>query len=75
MAALAGLMIGSLWSLWPFKRLEYVAGEPVPMENVLPSTWSLEETITVGVGVVGAALVLGFWWYDQRSGRGESLPG
>ncbi len=68
-AALIGLMIGSLRKIWPWQGVvEYGVdghGQPVPLQlnNVLPEAWTSEVTLAVILALVGFALVfvIDFW--------------
>lgn len=63
MAALGGLMLGSLRKLWPWREVvewARVGGKRVPVEeaNRLPDTFSTEVFWVIGLAVAGAALVV-----------------
>jgi putative membrane protein len=73
MAFLVGLILGSLWSIWPFKERRWIP-EDVPREdaelldlaNRLPPEFGSNEIATVAAVAVGAAIVLGFLWWEKR---------
>jgi len=63
MAFLLGLVIGSLYAIWPFQRYAMVAGERIDLGQVFPTTFGANELLTlvaagIGVLVVGAFLVV-----------------
>lgn len=63
-AALIGLMAGSLRKIWPWKEtVETVtdnrgAVRPLIQENVLPASLSGEVLLTIGLGIAGCAIVI-----------------
>lgn len=69
MACLAGLMIGSLWGLWPFKDRTLVGDKLIDMAHVWPSAIDGTVVLTIATALVGAALVIGFHIYEQRKGK------
>lgn len=46
MSFLVGLVIGSLWMIWPFKRILVVNGEKIYLNNIIPSVLNINEIIT-----------------------------
>lgn len=58
MGFLLGLVIGSLWIIWPFKESVIVGTQRVYLYNTIPSQWGQNELITVGTIVVGIVLVV-----------------
>jgi putative membrane protein len=52
-----GLILGSLWGLWPFKRLARVADLPVVLGNRWPDG-SEETLLPLGVAALAVAIVL-----------------
>jgi putative membrane protein len=61
---LTGLMLGSLRKVWPWKKtLETLAGSrgsarSLTEVNVLPSHWSSEVTVALGLALLGFLVVL-----------------
>lgn len=77
MAFMLGLMAGSLWSLWPFKRTVQVGDEILYLANRLPPG-SLRETGGVLLAALaGAALVAVFLRLDPPSAMagGDAVAG
>ncbi len=72
MAFMTGLMVGSLYLLWPFKRVVQVGGESLYLGNVWRGTSGTEELIVLAAFAAGAALVLGFLLLSRRHAR---IPG
>ncbi len=64
MAAMIGLMCGSLWSLWPFKRYVIVGGDLVILGNRWPAQYT-EILIALAASVAAAALVYGVLWLER----------
>ena len=62
MAALTGLMIGSLRKIWPWKTIETVgtegAGSTTVLVNFFPQQFSTELAIALGLAVLGSLTVL-----------------
>jgi putative membrane protein len=77
MAALTGLMLGALRKVWPWKKtLEGMAtgdGSPfvVAHANALPSQWTMEVSIALGLAALGFLVVftLNLW---ARKNNGQS---
>ena len=74
---LAGMMLGSLRKIWPWKEtLSLVAnsqGEMVPLKqvNVLPAAWTLETTLALVLAMLGFAIVFVLTSLASRRGRRE----
>jgi len=74
MAAMVGLLLGSLRAIWPFK-----IGEPhIGVVNVLPTTAG-ELWLPALAFAVGLAIVLGFTWlgirHERRAAAADEVPG
>ena len=69
MAFLAGLMIGSLWNLWPFRRVETVGDKAFYLEPVWPTSFGANEAWVLGAFIAGTAIALGFYALDRRRAR------
>ena len=72
-AALIGMMIGSLRKIWPWKEVVLYGtdrhGEQVPIQlaNVLPDAWTSEVTYALLLAIVGFALVFAIdYWASRR---------
>lgn len=57
MSFMIGLMIGSLWGLWPFRRVEWVDGDLVIMDHLAPAGWG-PALLALACATSAAALVL-----------------
>ncbi len=64
MAAMIGLMCGSLWSLWPFKRYVIVGDELVILGNRAPEHF-VEILLAAMAFVAAVALVCGVLWLER----------
>lgn len=79
-AALVGLMFGSLRKIWPWKVTTATEVEPngavIPLMqvNVLPDGMSLEVGIVVALAIFGFVSVTGMEFLANRVGRRESTP-
>ena len=73
LAFLTGLIIGSLYAIWPFKHPEYaIPGDPstrVDMHNVLPPGFSSDAILTAVAVLGGAAIVAVFVWFEMRQNK------
>lgn len=56
---LIGLMVGSLYGLWPFREFAMVDGERIDTAHILPQL-DMNLLITVGVFLVGGGVILLF---------------
>lgn len=76
-AALIGLMIGSLRKIWPWKVTTQVEIEPdgsvIPLvqSNFLPDTLSPEVLMVIGLAVLGLVLVIGL---EALAARNQTQP-
>ena len=57
LGTLVGLVLGSLWIIWPFKHTTLVGEETVYLDNRLPSSLGLTEWTTIIAAIVGMAVV------------------
>jgi putative membrane protein len=69
LAFLVGLMVGSLWSIWPFKSFEIVGGQRIDLANRLPAGLGGNEALTLVATLVGAGLVIGFLMWEKTRGE------
>ena len=59
MGFLTGLVIGSLWAIWPFKELyTLTSGEVITLSNIIPETLGKNEILTIGTIVAGMVIVV-----------------
>ncbi len=71
MAFMIGLMAGSIYILWPFKKTVIVAGDTLYLGNQLPTTWSAAEWSALGAFVVGCALIGAFAFLPPHAAAGR----
>ena len=66
-AFLVGLMVGSLYSLWPFRETITVGGNPYDTAHLLPS---LDQSflVTGSVFLIGCAIILVFYRLEKETG-------
>jgi putative membrane protein len=69
MAYLLGLVIGSLWAIWPFKTFDMAGGKRVDMDNILPTSFGQNELLTFGSFVLGCTIVAVFVWIEAREAK------
>lgn len=60
MAFMTGLMVGSLYELWPFKRMAQVGGETLYLSSVWRGVSVQEELTALAAFTVGCVIVIGF---------------
>ena len=63
MSFLAGLVLGSLWMIWPFKISKTIGDKTIDLANALPASFAKNEAITLiailaGILIVGAMLAI-----------------
>ncbi len=66
MAFMIGLMVGSLYELWPFKKLVTVHGEQIFLGPQWPASFSQEVTSAIATFIMGAAIVCIFMFLDRK---------
>ncbi len=76
LAFLTGLIIGSLYAIWPFKNPAYAIpgdlGTRVDMDNIIPPAFSTNEVITVVTVLAGAAIVAVFVWFEIKQNKAKA---
>ena len=65
-AFLLGLVIGSLYAIWPFKDYAMVSGKRVDLGVTLPDMIGANEVHTLIAALVGAAIVAAFVVMERR---------
>jgi putative membrane protein len=66
MSFMLGLVIGSLYAIWPFKSFGMVAGRRVDIANIIPANFTMNEALTVLACVVGMFIVIVFMEIEKR---------
>ncbi|MDI6769955.1 MAG: DUF368 domain-containing protein [Anaerolineales bacterium] len=80
-AALTGLMLGSLRKVWPWKEtLETITDRhgaliPIREANILPSAFTPEAALAIGLALLGVGLVLGVEYAARRPATAEIQRG
>jgi len=69
MAFLLGLVVGSLYAIWPFKSFGMAGGKRVDMDNILPASFGTNEMLTLAAVVAGCVIVGIFVWIEVRQER------
>ena len=70
MAFMVGLMVGSLWELWPFKSTAMVGDATVYLRNTTPGASGEPLLMAMVMALMGVAIVSGFIWFESRNSRG-----
>ena len=64
---LIGLMLGSLYGLWPFRRYAMVGEERIDIAHILPQA-NMNLVITVVAALIGCGVVLLFYRLENKKG-------
>jgi putative membrane protein len=72
MAFLLGLVLGSLYAIWPFKSYGMAGGKRVDMDNILPQAVGQNELLTLVAVLLGIGVVATFLWIESRKGMRSS---
>ena len=62
---LIGLMVGSLYGLWPFRKYELVGGERIDVAHIIPQM-NLNLLITALAFLAGCGVILLIYRFEQR---------
>lgn len=54
---LLGLVIGSLWAIWPFKEYSMICNEKIYLENTMPGSFNINATGTILTFTAGCIIV------------------
>ncbi len=66
MGFLIGLIVGSLWMIWPFKTTAQIGDETIYLSNTLPERFGPTEVYTVIAVIAGVAIVGLMIWFESR---------
>ncbi|MCK5241741.1 DUF368 domain-containing protein [bacterium] len=66
MSFLLGLVLGSLWAIWPFKAVTQVGEKTIYLANQMPTTIGSNALLTTLTFLLGGAIVSVFIWLEQR---------
>ena len=69
---LLGLVIGSLWVIWPFKHAVRVGAETVYLSHKLPDALGGNEIATAAAFLAGAVIVVVMIVIERRAGASGS---
>jgi hypothetical protein len=70
MSFMLGLVIASLYAIWPFKSFGMVAGRRVDIANIKPANFTMNEGLTV-LACVSNVLSLSYY---MRSRKRQKAP-
>jgi putative membrane protein len=65
MAFLMGLVLGSLWAIWPFKDFTRVGGKRIDTINLFPTHFGTKEILTLLAALLGCGIVLVFNCFER----------
>jgi putative membrane protein len=66
MSFMLGLVLGSLYAIWPFKSFGMVAGRRVDIANIMPDSFTANEGMTLLACLGGLLLVIIFMAIEKR---------
>jgi len=66
MSFMLGLVIGSLYAIWPFKSFGMVAGRRVDIANIIPGSFTGNEGLTLLACIIGMLIVIAFMAIEKR---------
>lgn len=66
MGFLVGLVLGSLYAIWPFKATQVVGGETVYLNSIVPQSFGLNEVMTIMTFLAGSLIVLLFFKLEKK---------
>ncbi|HAE38018.1 MAG TPA: hypothetical protein DCG57_05180 [Candidatus Riflebacteria bacterium] len=69
MSFLLGLVLGSLYAIWPFKSFGMVEGRRVDIANIMPDSFAANEGLTLLAFALGLAVVIIFMVIESRQQR------
>ncbi len=70
MSALLGLVVGSLWMIWPFRNSRDVGGKAVYLSNRMPADLGSNELLTL-VSVLAGMVIVSLFIKMEASGHKE----
>jgi putative membrane protein len=73
LAFLVGLVMGSLWLIWPFKTTAAVGTETIYMNNRFPESLGFNETATLAAFFSGAVIVL-LLLFIEKTAKNRQVP-
>ncbi len=71
MGFLMGLVLGSLWAIWPFKTTAVVGEKTIYLSNTFPGGFGANELITIATFLIGALIVAGFILLEEKLRKAE----
>lgn len=72
MGFLTGLVIGSLYGIWPFKSFGEAGGRRVDTANIIPSEFGGNEALTFFTVMAGIAVVAAFMYIENQRQKTET---
>ena len=69
MSFMLGLVIGSLYAIWPFKSFGMVEGRRVDIANMIPDSFTGNEGLTLLTVLLGIAVVVIFMIIENRQSK------
>ncbi len=73
MGFLAGLVLGSLWMIWPFKTSKIIGDKAIDLVNTLPANFGSNEISTVITVLAGILIVTAMLIIEGRGNKNKPL--
>ncbi len=75
MAFISGLVLGSLWIMWPFKNTFIVGDEVLYLSNKIPDSFGQNEWFTLAAFIFGIAVVMMMMLANKGIKKGQKESG
>lgn len=69
MGSLLGLVLGSLYAIWPFKTFGMAGGRRVDIDVIIPQSFGQNEILTLLATIAGCAIVFIFIYIENRQNK------
>lgn len=71
MAFISGLVLGSLWIMWPFKNTFTAGGEKLYLSNQIPDQFGRNEWFVLAAFIAGIAIVISMMLVNRGIAKGQ----
>ncbi len=69
LGSLLGLVLGSLFAIWPFKTFGMAGGKRVDIDVIMPRSFGQNEMLTLLAAIVGCAIVFIFIYIENKQNK------
>ena len=74
MAFISGLVLGSLWIMWPFKNTFIIGDEMLYLSNKIPDFFGQNEWFTLAAFIAGISIVIMMMLANKGIKKGQKGP-